>query len=71
MPGKNGYGLARDIKEEHGADRPVLIAISGKWTAKMDQLLAKTVGFDHFLMKPADPNQLLALFGKPEPGEAA
>jgi len=71
LPGKNGYGLARDISAEHGAARPVLIAISGKWTAKMDQLLAKTVGFDHFLIKPADPKELLALFGKPEPSDAA
>jgi DNA-binding response OmpR family regulator len=71
MPGKNGYGLARDIKEEHGAARPILIAISGKWTSQMDKILAQTVGFDYFLMKPADPNELLALFGTPKPGSAA
>lgn len=71
MPGKNGYGLAREIREEHGAARPVLIAISGRWTTKVDQLLAKTVGFDHFLTKPADPNQLLALFAKTDAEDAA
>ena len=59
MPGESGYGLARMISEEHKHERPVLIAISGKWTTQTDRLLAKTVGFDHFLLKPADPTTVV------------
>ena len=61
MPGESGYTLARAISEEQKADRPVLIAISGKWKSQTDRLLAKSVGFDHFFLKPADPDQLIAV----------
>lgn len=61
MPGKKRLWASarhqrRTWRRSSGTNR------TGKWTAKMDQ--AKTVGFDHFLMKPADPKQLLELFGK-------
>jgi CheY-like chemotaxis protein len=59
MPGQNGYGLARDIVEEHKTARPLLIAISGRWKTQTDKLLAKTVGFDHFITKPADPLEVI------------
>ena len=59
MPGESGYGLARHISEQHKLNRPVLIAISGKWTTQTDKLLARAVGFDHFLLKPADPLALV------------
>jgi DNA-binding response OmpR family regulator len=61
MPGESGYAIGRAIIEEFGDARPWLIALSGKWTAQSDQLLARSIGFDHFLKKPADPQQLLAL----------
>jgi two-component system OmpR family response regulator len=71
MPGQNGYGLARDISEEHQHDRPLLIAISGKWTTQTDKLLAKSVGFAHFLTKPADPNELVRILDGHGSDEAA
>jgi len=61
MPGESGYSLARNISEQHRFNRPVLIAISGKWTTQTDRLLARTVGFDHFLLKPADPTRLVGI----------
>jgi len=61
MPGESGYSLARNISEQHKSNRPVLIAISGKWTTQTDRLLARTVGFDHFLLKPADPTTLVGI----------
>lgn len=61
MPGQSGFGLARDIVEEHERARPLLIAITGRWTNQTDRLLAKSVGFDRFFVKPADPQELLAL----------
>jgi len=61
MPGESGYSLALKIGEIHRAERPVLIAITGKWKTQTDRLLAKAVGFDHFFLKPADPDSLVAV----------
>ena len=61
MPGESGYAIARELHERHGQLAPLLIAISGKWTKTSDRLLGKSVGFDHYLLKPCDPNELLPL----------
>jgi len=61
MPGQNGFELARGIVEEHRSARPLLIAISGRWNTERDRLLAKSVGFDQFFFKPAEPQALLVL----------
>ena len=61
MPGESGYAVARELRERHGALAPLLIAISGVWTKPSDRLLGKTVGFDHYLVKPADPREVIAL----------
>lgn len=61
MPGMSGYAIARELHERHGELAPLLIAISGKWTSTTDRLLGKVVGFDHYLLKPCDPNELLPL----------
>lgn len=59
MPGPSGYAAAQQVLTAMGLDRPVLIAISGRWTKKSEQLLARSVGFDRFFIKPADPEELL------------
>jgi len=61
MPGESGYAIARELHERHGQLAPLLIAISGKWTKTSDRLLGKSVGFDHYLLKPCEPNELLSL----------
>jgi two-component system CheB/CheR fusion protein len=62
MPGQSGYATAREIAEKMPQrERPFLIAISGRWTHPSDQLLAESVGFAKFFLKPADP-QLLVSF---------
>src|SRR5437763_7289939 len=61
MPGESGYAIARELRERHGGLAPLLIAISGKWTKASDRLLGKAVGFDYYLLKPCDPNELLPL----------
>lgn len=45
----------------YGSRRPLLIAVSGQWVRPSEKLLAATVGFDHFLQKPADPQKVLEL----------
>jgi DNA-binding response OmpR family regulator len=61
MPGTSGYAMARELRERHGDLAPVLIAISGVWTQTTDRLLGKAVGFDHYLLKPCDPKEVIRL----------
>src|SRR5919198_970871 len=59
MPGMSGYAVARELRERHGALAPLLIAISGVWTNTPDRVLGKAIGFDHFLLKPCQPREIL------------
>ena len=61
LPGMSGYAIARELHERHGTLAPFLIAISGAWTKTSDRLLGKSVGFDHYLLKPCDPRELIPL----------
>src|SRR3954470_760701 len=63
MPGATGYALARQICDPQRLQRPRLIAISGKWKTQTDKLLARSVGFDYFFLKPAEPSEVLAALG--------
>ena len=54
----------------------VLIAISGVWTKAADRQLGEALGFDHYVLKPCDPRELLPLLkplrqGAKENGEGA
>lgn len=60
MPGMNGYDVARDIRQEFGKKRPLLIAITG-WKQSSDRILARLAGFDHHVPKPFDPKEILEL----------
>lgn len=61
MPGMSGYGIAREIRDRYGNLSPLLVAMSGVWTSAADRAAGKELGFDHYLVKPSDPHQLLAL----------
>ena len=61
LPGESGYAIARELRERHGDLAPLLIAISGKWTKTADRALGHAVGFDHYLLKPCDCQELLPL----------
>jgi DNA-binding response OmpR family regulator len=61
MPGMSGYAIARELRERHGALAPLLIAISGVWTKTSDRLVGTAVGFDHYLLKPCEPRDVLRL----------
>ncbi len=60
MPGMNGYDAAREICQEFGKARPLLIAVTG-WKQSSDRILAKLAGFDHHVPKPFEPQELLEL----------
>jgi len=63
MPGESGYALAQQLSQP-GPDRPVLIAMTGIYVKKSEELLARAVGFDRFFAKPTEPQELLRLLGQ-------
>lgn len=70
MPGMSGYAIARELKERYAIAAPLMIGVSGVWTKTSERLLGQAVGFDHYLTKPYDPGQLLALL-EPLRGQTA
>lgn len=62
IPLMSGYAVAQAIRESFSdVRRPLLIAISGVWKDFPDRRVAEQVGFDHYLVKPADPAAVLTL----------
>jgi CheY-like chemotaxis protein len=60
MPGMSGYEVARELRQELGKLRPLLIAVTG-WKQSSDRILAKLAGFDHHVAKPFESKTLLDL----------
>ena len=58
MPRMDGYTAARRIREKLPA--VVLIAVTG-WGRREDMREAAAAGFDHHLVKPVQPEQLVKL----------
>lgn len=74
MPGKTGFSIARDVFALKLAVRPVLIAVTGVFTRPGDDVVAKSVGFDYFVRKGAQPHDLLRIINRlaeDHPPEAA
>ena len=61
LPGQTGYSVAGQLRLMYGSRRPLLIAMSGQWVNPSEKLVAESVGFDHFMQKPAEPGRVLEL----------
>jgi DNA-binding response OmpR family regulator len=61
MPDRSGYELAKEIRKRYGQITPLLIAVTGRYKQASDKMLGQIVGFDHYLLKPYPPEELLAL----------
>ena len=61
LPGRNGWEVARAIRERSGRQRPLLIGVSGEYKHGADRILAEVLGFDHYLIKPYPPADLARL----------
>ena len=59
--GPSGFALAREIRLRYGRHAPLLVAVSGKFTGQTDKLLGEINGFDHYCLKPCEPDDLLKL----------
>jgi PAS domain S-box-containing protein len=67
LPGLDGFGVARRLREQPETARARLIAITG-YGSDEDRRRARESGFDHFFTKPADPVDLQqVLAGSAEP----
>jgi len=67
MPEMSGWEVAREIRRRHGDQRPILVAISGRYKQPSDRMLGVLAGFNHQLEKPCDPRALSALLAKLDP----
>ena len=62
LPGMSGFAVAQEIRHSFvDLRRPLMIAISGLWKDTSDKVIARQVGFDHYLEKPCDPEKLIEL----------
>jgi CheY-like chemotaxis protein len=64
LPGMDGYEVARRLKEMPAMADAILIAITGYGQAD-DVARSRKAGFDHHLVKPIEPGNLMALFDEP------
>jgi CheY-like chemotaxis protein len=60
LPGLNGYGVAQHLRRTPATAKTRLIALTA-WGQEEDRRRGREAGFDHYLVKPADPEQLLKL----------
>jgi CheY-like chemotaxis protein len=66
MPRLSGCDLARRLRGQAWGRGLVLIALTG-WGQEEDRRRTQEAGFDHHLVKPADPDALQALFARTAP----
>ncbi len=57
----SGFEVAKTVRARHGEARPMIIGLSGVYKKSSDRILADITGFNHYLVKPYDPNALVAL----------
>jgi PAS domain S-box-containing protein len=60
MPGLNGYQVAEQARANAASSHMMLIALTG-WGQAQDLQRANAAGFDHHLVKPAEPGAVRAL----------
>lgn len=60
LPGSSGYDIARAIRAVEWGRDVVLIALTG-WGQESDRQKSAAAGFDHHLVKPVAPDELMAL----------
>jgi len=60
MPGMDGYEVVRRLREQAGAAQPVVAVLTG-FGSKAGMERMKQLGVEHYIVKPAEPQALLAL----------
>jgi PAS domain S-box-containing protein len=57
LPGLNGFEVARRLRGQPGLEKTLLVALTG-YGSEEERLRGREAGFDHYLVKPADPVDL-------------
>ncbi len=70
MPVLSGYELARRLRADPRTRELTMVAITG-WGQQNDRNLAREAGFDRHLVKPVEPEELIALLRSVAPHAAA
>jgi DNA-binding NarL/FixJ family response regulator len=63
LPGVSGYGLCRELRNLFGAELPIIF-VSGSRVDAIDRAAGMLIGGDDYLVKPVDPDELLARLGR-------
>ncbi len=66
LPRMNGHDACRRIREQPWGRDMILIAVTG-WGQREDQLRSQAAGFDHHLVKPVRPDDLINLLASASP----
>ncbi len=59
LPGVSGFGVCRELRDEFGPELPILF-VSGTRVGALDRTAGILIGGDDYLVKPVDPDELLA-----------
>jgi PAS domain S-box-containing protein len=70
MPGMDGHQLARRLRHEPLLRDVLYIALTG-YGQPQDRELSRRAGFDHHLVKPLDPDELVGLLNGYAPASAS
>ena len=62
LPDMTGYEVCHAIREELGEELPIVF-VSGIRTEPLDKIAGLLLGADDYIVKPIDPNELLARSG--------
>jgi PAS domain S-box-containing protein len=60
LPKLDGYEACRRIREQSWGKKAVLVAVTG-WGQEQDRRRSHEAGFDHHMVKPVDPHDLMKL----------
>ncbi len=66
LPGMDGYEVARNLRALETTRRSVLIAVTGYGSSR-DMRRSTLAGMDHHLVKPVEPDRLLAILDAVSP----
>ena len=59
LPGASGYEICRELRDRFGEDLPVVF-LSGTRTESFDRVAGLLLGADDYIVKPFDPDELIA-----------
>ena len=66
LPKLNGYEACRRIREQPWGKGVTIVAVTG-WGQEEDRRRSQEAGFDHHLVKPVDPADIMGLLEKAKP----